>query len=65
MLTQRFGGPYVLSQSEENVASRTTKTGRGSSLALAFPGLFWLIVFFSSAALVRAGLELFYSRVRR
>lgn len=28
------------------MASRTSKTGRNSSLALAFPGLFWLIVFF-------------------
>ncbi len=28
------------------MASRTNKTGRGPSLLLAFPGLFWLIVFF-------------------
>lgn len=28
------------------MASRTSKTGRAASLALAFPGLFWLIVFF-------------------
>lgn len=27
-------------------ASRTRRTGRGESLALAFPGIFWLVTFF-------------------
>ena len=41
MLAQSFANTE-----EALLASRSRRTGRGASLALAFPGLFWLVTFF-------------------